>query len=405
MSFLEILQDHTVDMESPTSYIIWSGLGAIAAVLRDNVFFQFRHGRIYPNIYVILVAKSSATRKDPPVRLIEKLVREVGNTKVVAGRASIQGIMRTLYENYTNEKNHRLKGASGIFISKELSDFLVEDPVATKILTDWYDTHDVWDNNLITLGGINRLENVCVTMVAASNDVLFTDVFKSSEIYGGLLARTFIITETKRRRKDSRMYDENKTIVDKMPELIKHLHSLTKFKGSINIHNDARAYYDDWYKSIDDESFDKAGIVARIHTGVLKVAILIAANRFNFNMEMTLKDMEHATDLCTGILKNYKQIVFTGGKNEAAAPTGLILAELLKSKDNCLQRRHLIQRLLSITDSVLIDKSLATLQEAEYVVVTQREGSVAYQLTPKCIEIYNKECEATSKGKSKGITV
>jgi hypothetical protein len=383
------------DAESPNSYIMWAGLATLAAILRDNVYFKYRHDKIYPNIYVIIVAGSSATRKDAPVRFAEKLIREIGTTKLVSGRTSIQSLMKVLGENYTNEKGHRLKGASGILCSKELSDLIVDDPVAMKVITDWYDCHDIWDNNLVS-GGVSKLENLCITILAASNDILFQDVFKNSEIYGGLLARSFIVTETRRKKKNSRMFDSLDT-KDLYPLLIKHLESLTKLKGPVIFTSSARTYYDQWYNSIDDERFDRAGVIARIHTGVLKVAILLAAARENFEMTVQEKDIESSIDLCLGLIKNYKQITMVSGKSELANPMNLILGELIKDKDHCVQRKILIQRLLGSLDPLILDRCTEALLEAGYILLTVKGGNPAYKLTEKFLLDYEKEAAPKMK--------
>jgi hypothetical protein len=389
MNFITTLVEHLSDAESPNSYIVWSGLSTLSAVLRDNVFFKFKHGTIYPNIYTIIVAGSSATRKDLPIRIAEQLIRDVGNTKVISGRASIQAVMKTLSENYTNEKGHRLKGASGILLSKELSDLIVDDPVAMKVITDWYDCHDHWDNNLVG-SGVSKLENLCVTILAASNDILFQDVFKNSEIYGGLLARSFIVSESRRKKKNSRMYDDvGETGL--YPSLLEHLRELTKCKGQVEITDNARRYYDDWYNSIEDDKFDRAGVIARMHTGVLKVSILLAAAREDFKMTVREADVEHSLDLCLGLVKNYKQITVVSGKSELANPMNLILAELIKEKDHCIQRRVLIQRLLGTLDSSIMDRCTETLIDAEYLTVTAKGGVPAYKLTDKFLVSYEKE--------------
>lgn len=396
MNFITTLVEHLDDAESPNSYIVWSGLTAISAVLRDNVYFKFHHGVIYPNIYTFIVAGSSATRKDAPVRLAEKLIRDVGNTKVISGRTSIQAAMRTLAEHYTDEKGHRLKGASGILISKELSDLIVDDPVAMKVITDWYDAHDRWDNNLISMGGVSKLENLCVTILAASNDVLFQEVFKSAEVYGGLLARSFIISENKRKKRNSRMFDDENQ-VDLYPALLEHLQKLTKFKGKVELTTNAKQFYDDWYNSIDDEKFDRAGVIARMHTGVLKVSILLAAARDDFNMIVRENDVEEALELCQGLIKNYRQITVVTGKNELANPMSLILAELIKAKDHTLQRKIVIQRLLGSIDNTTLDRCAETLINADYLTITVKGGVPAYKLTPLFLAKYEQESGPVGK--------
>jgi len=70
------------------------------------------------------------------------------------------------------------------------------------------------------------------------------------------------------------MYDELGAR-DLYPVLVEHLTNLSKCKGAISVTDEARKYYDDWYMSIEDDKFDRAGVIARMHTGVLKVSILL----------------------------------------------------------------------------------------------------------------------------------
>jgi hypothetical protein len=130
--------------------------------------------------------------------------------------------------------------------------------------------------------------------------------------------------------------------------------------------------------------------MARMHTGVLKIAMLLAAARDDFNMIVQESDIENSLKLCLDLIKNYKQITLVSGKSELANPMNLILTELLKEKDHCLQRRVLIQRLLGTIDSQILDRCTETLISAEYITVTSKGGNPAYQLTPKFIEGYKK---------------
>jgi hypothetical protein len=391
MDFIEVFLKYTEELESPTSYLKWAAITTLAAVCRDNIYFEDAYGKIYPNIYTIIVARSSATRKDPPIRIAEKLIRDVGNTKVISGRTSIQAAIRILADSFVNDKGIRLKGASGVLVSKELSDFLVEDPQAMKILTDWYDCHEVWPNSLVSLNGVLALYNVCITLLAASNDVLFRDVFKTSEVYGGLLARTFIIQESRRRQKNSRMYS-NKDLSDWYKLLLEHLQLLARIKSPVRFTEPAKETYHKWYLSLEDERFDKAGVIARIHTGVLKLSMLLAAARPEFveSLEVKKEDVEASISECFDLLKNYQMVVYSAGKSEMSQPITLVLMELLKEKDHTLSRRAIIQRLFGQIDSKSLDLVKENLLDAGYIKIVQRGGE-AYQLTDKFLEIYLQE--------------
>ena len=385
MDFIDIFTKHTADLESPLSYIRWSAVAILSAVMRDNLYYQWTHGKIYPNIYVVIVAKSSATRKDPPIREAERFLRAIGNTKVISGRASIQAVMKVLAENYVDkDTNKRLRGAVGILMSKELSDFLVDDPVATKILTDWYDCHDIWPNNLIS-SGITELRNLCVTMLAASNDELFKDVFHHREIYGGLLARSFIITESRRRKKNSRMYADPEQ-ENHEEELLQHLTKISSMYGQVELTENAKRLYDDWYNSIEDEHYDKAGVIARMHTCVLKLAMILAASHFSFDKVIHMHDVVKAIEWIQQLIRNYQTVMLGTGRCILAEPTTLVLQELMKVKNYQLTYRQLIQRLFGNVDGDTLQKVLKDLCDTGFLRPDGSLGEPRYTLTEKFFE-------------------
>jgi len=59
MNFINDFITLTSEYESPTSFWRWSAYAVVAATLRNNVHIQAGLRRIYPNIYVVLLADSA----------------------------------------------------------------------------------------------------------------------------------------------------------------------------------------------------------------------------------------------------------------------------------------------------------------------------------------------------------
>src|SRR5215813_6126879 len=96
-TWLEDLLDATAELESSRKFFLWSGLSAISAVVKNNVWVE-RYGgtgilTVYPNLYILLVAPSGH-RKGVPVSIAKALVAEAGGAKIIAGRSSIEGILQ-----------------------------------------------------------------------------------------------------------------------------------------------------------------------------------------------------------------------------------------------------------------------------------------------------------------------
>src|SRR6266704_1581124 len=168
--------------------------------MKKNVYLDRYYYILYPNIYVFLVARSGL-RKGNPVNLAKKLVQEVGVTRVISGRNSIQGVLKDLGKAHSTPNGTIVKDAAGFMISGELASFLIKDPEALTILTDLYDTHvnePEWKNTTKTQG-IDTLKNPCITLLGATNEEHFQDAVPTNAIGGGFIGRTSIVFEGVRR--------------------------------------------------------------------------------------------------------------------------------------------------------------------------------------------------------------
>ena len=58
MSFINEFLDYTKSYESPDAFWYWAAVGIIGAVLRDNCYLLLGDTRIYPNLYIIIIAKN-----------------------------------------------------------------------------------------------------------------------------------------------------------------------------------------------------------------------------------------------------------------------------------------------------------------------------------------------------------
>src|SRR5262245_31411819 len=203
MTWLDQLLNQHNELESPTSFWLWGGLASISAVVKDNVWLDRQIYNLYPNIYVMLHAESGL-KKGPAIAAAKQLVRGVGGTRIISGRSSIQGILKELGTAQTQPGGKVISKSTAFICSSELTSSLVEDKVATDILTDLYDRQyniGEW-RSLLKMESFN-LKDPTITMLTATNEAHSTDFFGRKDIHGGYFARTFIIAEHKRNRTNS----------------------------------------------------------------------------------------------------------------------------------------------------------------------------------------------------------
>lgn len=390
-NFIDRLLDYTKYAESPTSYFKWCGYAAIAAVLRDNVWLELPglpapSNRIYPNIYVILhSSQSSITRKSVPMKVALALVRKVGNTHVIAGRSSIQGTMDELSMAMVTADKTQIKGASGILYSEEMSAFFVDVESAVNLLTNLYDYHEIWEDKL--RGNVTKLHNVCLTLLMATNEELIRDIFQVRAVKGGLLARSIIVSESRRRHKNSLMFG-NGEIPDPQP-LHDHLRMLSQKRGAYEITKEARDEYDTWYNSLpDDISDSETGFEGRIHTTILKIALLIAASD-GADKVITQPHIEEAIQECTGIYDTYKRLSAGVAQQMDKGTAQRHLMSLMLSQENfSISYEKILFKLYMVMDKVMLEEIIATWEAGGICQQVFSGEGTTIRLTAKAIRAF-----------------
>lgn len=384
MDFIKSFLIYTQHYESPTSFWKWSAYATIAAVLRDSVYISQMDKKLYPNIYVLIMADSAVQRKDLPVELSTAFVTKINNTKVINGRSSIQAILDELAKTGHNDQGIMLKGGSALFSASELSANIVNDPEAINILTDIYGFKENYVSRLRS-GGFH-IKNVCFTMLAASNKELLIPFFDNKAVYGGLLGRTFLILPNEFRQGNSLWNATTRPF--EFDDLFKVLQNFAALRGEIKVEEDAKQEYDSWYlpfRMSYEKKPDKSGVAGRIHTSILKVAIL---NAINETCELVLrkKHVEEAINDCLELMNNYSELTMGSGKSKDAEIGALLLGALSSDKEHTVSKRKFLQVHWNDVDSESLDKIVNTLVVAGFIRQDVENNDFVYRLTPIGIE-------------------
>lgn len=372
MTWLEQLLAQHNELESPTNFWLWGGLAAISAVVKDNVWLDRQIYNLYPNIYVMFHAESGL-KKGPPISMAKQLVRGVGGTRIISGRSSIQGILKELGTTQTLPGGRVISKSTAFICSSELTSSIVEDKVATDILTDLYDRQyniGEW-RSLLKMEQFN-LKDPTITMLTATNEAHSTDWFGKKDIHGGYFARTFVISENRRHRANSLLVPL--TNPPKYPEAIDYLKGISKLTGAFkplaskeqteehtlahvdrttgetHFFNDAGLLYEKWYENFIDTILtqdlrDDTGTLNRFSDSVLKVAMLLSLAR-SPELYIDTESMQLAIDYCEKLVGNVREMTHgKKGLSEAKNIKGLIIAELLGRDTHQISRAMLLKRM------------------------------------------------------------
>ncbi len=411
------------DLESPESFWYWGGLAAISAVIKDNVWIERQIFRTYGNIYVMYHA-DSGLKKGPPVNMAAKLVSPLKVTRVIKGRSSVQGILKALGSAHTEPGGKVIARSVAFICSSELSSSIVEDPVATKILTDLYDrqyNEGEWAS-LLKMESF-QLKDPTITMLTATNEAMSEDFFTRSAIQGGYFARTFIVYEKSSPVSNSLIYDlENPpnytSAIEYLRELtnlkgpFKPLASLTpneqyRFKkvkqGRDMYFNEAGYRYDTWYDDFrksarEQEVEDKTGTLNRFGDSVLKVAMLLALAEKPV-LEISGDAMDEAIIQCEKLLGNVRKTTLgKHGLSNTAVLKGLVITELLERDPHTATRAVMMKKYwMHYSDPAEFDGMMTSFESAGLITITMQGANVLYTMPDKQVD----ELKRYMSGKNK----
>lgn len=384
MTWLNDVMESTKEIESPRSFFYWSALAAISAVVRKNVYIdKGKAYNLYPNIYVMLLAKSG-TRKGYPINLARQVVAAVGNTRIISGRNSIQAVIKDLSLNAVNPNGGEpIKTACGFLVSGEFATFIIQDESATSILTDLYDTHyheKEWKNTLKG-SGVEKLREPVLTLLGGSNPTLFNEVVPQHAIQGGFLGRLMIVEARKRALKNPLLTPiKNPPDVEKLAE---YLREIAKLHGPFTFTSEAKLHYEAWYDKFEPEEMeDPTGTAERINDTILKVAMLLSLSR-SPDLIIAFEDIQEAIKACEIFIRTAIKSQGGAGRNQYGPQTFMIMKELAFSPNLTVAREKILQKYYGELNAQVLDIIVDHLLQGDIITREVREGRTTYTLGDK----------------------
>jgi len=351
----------------------------------------------------------SGLKKGPPVAMASKFVSQVNNTRVIVGRSSIQGILKDMGQAQTKPGGKPQLDSSVFICSSELTSSIVEDKVATSILTDLYDRQwrvGEW-RSLLKMETF-KLNNPTVTMLTATNEAHSSDFFARKDIQGGYFARTFIIYESQENRTNSLLLPLENPPKDEIS--IEYLRELSKIKGEfrpigqleqteeyknkwidpitnkLGYFSDAGIRYQDWYYNFKYEmkmqlNKDETGTLNRFGDSVLKVAMLLSLAS---TPDLIIHDeaMEEAIRVCEKLVGNVRQTTLgSKGLSDSSPFKAKIIMELLSRENHSISRAMLMKKMwMHYTDAKSMDEIMVSLHESGMIDIQMNGPQTIYRM-------------------------
>lgn len=388
MDWIQKVLDATEEAESPRSYVYWSAIATLSAIVNNKCYIQ-KGGiyKLYPNLYVLLVGPSGLKKSFPPM-VSERIASEINNTRVITGRSSIQAIVTELSRSKSIPGGTIIKESIGFINNGELSTSLVRDEDSLTILTTLYDGMYIKEwTNMLKSTGKEELKKPCITLLGALNQTHFDSMISEKEITGGFIARCVIVVEAKRHKKNP-LIDDVPFEVD-YPALAEMIRPITLLSGRVKIDDLAKKLFKDWYQDWEPEEMnDKTGTVFRVHDTVLKVAMLIALGREQ-SMIIGRQHMQEAFDVTMRAMHGSASMTTSQGIDKSlSSKLKLVIHDLLHSEAFTITRQKLLSNHPGDFDKFDLDKIVDTLFEAGGLTYKTTGKDTFYTLTEKAVKSF-----------------
>ena len=163
---------------------------------------------------------------------------------------------------------------------------------------------------------------------------------------------------------------------------------MAELVGEIQIEDKAKKIYNQWYepfyKSLKGKG-DKSGILSRLHMGVFKLSIILAAN--DMETSIMAHHMEMAIEECMKLIPNYNSFIMTSGTSTVSQAGALFFEEIQQTEKYCISRKAFLQKHWTAVDSDMFDKLVITLETGGLIQSIMNGADVFYQLTEKAKDV------------------
>ena len=390
MSWLDLFLEETdfAGVETPKQWLYWSGVATISAIVAPNVYVNKGAYKLRPNLYILLIGRSGLGKGFGPTTA-RKLIKEVGSTRLISGKATIEGIIKELALSRASENGHiPFKDARGFICSGEFAASLYNNTDALTVLTDLYDAHDndEW-NNTLKNSPIDKLRRPCITLLSGANPDMFDLAVDKVHRTGGFVGRTQLIGADKRFRDNAMIYKKGEIIPEvDIGKLSVHLKELAKLQGEVEWSDDAVDYYREWFypfRKADIE--DKTGTYDRLNDTMIKIITCISLSRSK-EMILQQEDVEQAINVCSMLSNTALKVAGMPNRSESSPAIKAVFTILLMAENYTLTRKQLLQKGFGDFDSNELDRVVETMTQTGFVIQVKGGKDIKYQLTKAFME-------------------
>ena len=367
---LEAFCKYAEDTEVPSTFALWSGMSMVSAALGRNCFIDFGFYTIYPNTYIVLVAKSARCRKSSSIMMARSFIQKVKpEIKILAQKMTPEALISALSGINAKDTHTIAIDAVGIIVIDELSTLVDRNAFKSGMIATLTKLYDCTDYEYETKSrGKEIIHNPCLSIHGGSTLQWIKEAIPSVAIEGGFTSRVVFVYLEERERDISwpSMTAENQK---RGIEIVHDMNEVAKMRGGFALTNEARRIYDAEYSIFNKSSdlFDVpalSGYAGRRHTNLLKICMLVSASRRDSRIIME-KDIATAIQALTAIEKDMPKVLGAISREFVGELAYRTLDIIIKR--GTVGRPELVKLMSDYLTSRQLDIILETLEESHTI--------------------------------------
>ena len=279
--------DLTSDLEAKESLHLWTGFTVLASALRRKIYLDMEHGRVFPNLYVIIVAESAKARKSAAMDYGRNLLIDaLPEIRIMRDSMTSQGLIKALNHKvqvvHDGKIREELRSDVSIFADEVANLFSYEKTRAAQMvifLTRTYTCPAIYDHTTVR-DSLVRLYNLYPVLLGGTDPRNLKVL--PEEAVGGLTGRLIWVIATDRRANNSGWRkDRRKSLAKELLReyLIHDLQRISHLQGEMQVTDIAQEMYDEWYNELSTKNTKDPATDAfyhRCHTTALQIAMLMS---------------------------------------------------------------------------------------------------------------------------------
>ena len=350
---------YCADQECPSDFHMWMIIAVIACALGRHAYKDRGPvGKLFPNLYVILVGESALVHKSTAINMALNPFQEaIPETMVLTQKVTDSALIHALAE-----EAEKTGDSAAVIKASELSVLLGKaklDDSLIKLLTDFWDSPSHRDYRTIARG-TEICKNVCLNMLAGTTPDWLKNTIPLESLEGGFLSRMILVnrppSEIKNPHPEDLMNAERYTMLQSIQHDLKIINS--NIYGAYEWSIGAKNAFSNWYINLNKP--EKATSFMRGYYGrkgdmIIKVAMISAASKSDTRI-IEEEDIYFALTILTDNEQHTENIIQMLGTTDEGKRTLGLLDKISKSRV-MVERGDKLVEVIGIPHSKLVSNT------------------------------------------------